>query len=93
MSVSAPDVTWLDDLEDELEFLEAEFFDMFGGITATGLYVTGTGLGGAGLARTLSRADLGVYGGMYFFLPGSSLGASVITSLGWLQVVSPVTKY
>ena len=59
---------------------------MLGGITATGLYVTGTGLGGAGLARTLSRADLGVYGGMYFFLPGSSLGASVIISLGLLHV-------
>ena len=37
------------------------------------------------MARTLSSADLGVYGGMYFFLPGNSDGASVMLSLGFVH--------
>ena len=37
--------------------------------------------------RTLSSADFGVYGGMYFFLPGSSDGASVMLSFGLLLLL------
>jgi hypothetical protein len=45
---------------------------------------------GAGLLRTLSSADFGVYGGIYFFFPGSSDGASVMFSFGLLLHSSPI---